>query len=242
MPGKPNVKKMALKTGYQIDPDFNFFKYFDYYMALKIKGNMKIIILYLIKCHGKDGLINPSQKDMAKKCGMNLTQLKDNLKKLEHLGLIKRYRTGRSCYYWIAKPDRPESRLSDSPESGLSLLKGKENEKKNNNVVVSLASKYGFELDEKITEMLDGYPDKKLIDLFEYTKSKKPDNPNGFIFDAVKYDWKIPEYKPVKTSWDIAREQDEKNRQRMGPRDGTCLSVAEMRAIRTTNYAARAGA
>ena len=120
MPGDLKTKKMVQKTGYQIDPNFNFFKYFDYYMSLKLKGNMKVILLYLIKCHGPNGIINPSQKDMAKKCGMNLTQLKDNLKKLEALGLIRRCRTGRSCYYWIAKPDSPESRLSNRPETRLS--------------------------------------------------------------------------------------------------------------------------
>lgn len=117
---KKQAEKMVLKTGYQIDSEFNFFEYFDHYMSLKIKGNMKVILLYLVKCHGKNGIINPSQKDMAKKCGMNLTQLKDNLKKLEALGLIKRCRTGRSCYYFVAKPDSPENGLSDSPEIGLS--------------------------------------------------------------------------------------------------------------------------
>lgn len=111
---------MVQKTGYQIDPDFNFFTYFDYYISLKIKGNLKIILLYLVKCHGPDGLINPSQKDMAEKCGMNLTLLKDNIKRLEALGYIKRHRTGRSCYYFVAKPDRPETGLSNRPENRLS--------------------------------------------------------------------------------------------------------------------------
>lgn len=81
-------------------------------------------------------------------------------------------------------------RDSQSP----SYNKEKEN-KENNDVVVLLALKYGFNFDEKIIELLSKDDEKSLIDLFEYTRSKKPDNPNAFIFSAKKNNWIIPEYR-----------------------------------------------
>jgi hypothetical protein len=221
----------------------------------KLNHTLKDLLIAMLIRFGKRGYIdfdNSKIGEWINEEGEYVKNLLSKLKTKKYL-IIEGRKSNRKIYPGPKLVRDCESRTTSKIDSvrdsqspvrdsqSPSYKKNKEN-KENNDVVVSLSSKYGFKFDKEIIEMLDGYPDKKLIDLFEYTKSKQPDNPNGFIFDAVKYDWKIPEYKPVKTAYDIAREQDEKNRQRMGPRDDTCLSVAEMRAIRTINYVARAGA
>lgn len=67
--------------------------------------------------------------------------------------------------------------------------------KERRNVVVSISEKYCFKIDDKLMGLLIEDDDKSLIDLFEYTKNKKPDNPNAFMYSAKINNWNIPEYK-----------------------------------------------
>lgn len=114
-----------------------------------------------------------------------------------------------------------------------------------NKVVVVLLEKYGFDIGPVQAEKLNHFDVETQLSAIESTKQNSTSNPVKYLDRILDNDCKgikLAATKPVKTAYDIAREQDEKNRQRMGSPDDTCLSVAEMRAIRTTNYAARAGA
>lgn len=87
------------------------------------------------------------------------------------------------------------SQLPNDASEKVTPIIYKRRYKERRNVVVSLAEKYKYVPDEKLIESLIDDTEKELISLFEYTKSKKPDNPNGFMFSAKKNNWTIPEYK-----------------------------------------------
>jgi hypothetical protein len=112
-----------------------------------------------------------------------------------------------------------------------------------NKVVVVLLEKYGFDIGPVQIEKLNRFDVETQILAIEYTKQNATSNPVKYLDRILDNDCKginPAVTKPVKTSYDIAREQDEKNRQRMGIPDDMPMSIDEMRKIKTINYAARA--
>lgn len=194
--------------------EFNLTKYQE---TLLLKDDINLlqfrILIYLSHWMGKNNHVWPTN-DMILNAmpTSSLDSIKKRIKELDKKKYIEREMVGkrRNIYLLDLKtgtrfeprgtPQVPQKTKGDSsgPHRGtpaVPLAPIYNKEKENNDVVVSLALKYGFNIDEKIIRLLDGFPDKKLIDMFEYTKSKKPDNPCGFIFDAVRFGWNIPEYK-----------------------------------------------